>query len=965
MIGSFFQSYAYNYNVTSIHAAFEGAGTEDDPFLIPDEEMMLLFRNIINTYPEISYGLHYKLTNDLRFNTQVLNDEGTLIEDIESLSQWTPIGSYNWYNRDFAFMGVFDGDGHSISGLYSTGSYSKDTDIEKESHALFAYVYNGTIKNLTIKDSYFSSCGLCGSIAGMVRGGSSNGDLCVLDNCKSYATVYGFGPMHATGGISGEISGYYGTAQVTGCEFWGRVISESFPNDWGDRWNCSVGGLAGNVSGGRIRECANHGYVEMMSWAVCGGLAGSLSGGGSVSYSENSGTVVTSYDKGADIGGIVGSNSGGIYNCVNSGQVLNGCSEDCLGGIAGSSYWKSTISDCVNKADINIIHDNTKAGGICGNAFANNSYPNYGNEITINNCRNEGTISASSSSLVGGITGNTNYATISDCTNLGHIIGSTRYAGGISANLEYHSSITRCTNEGTVKGMSDIGGIVGCATGPVNSCINHGLIEAMADQEDYSCTGGVVGSQSNGALVNCYNTARVISQNYAGGIAGKNSYSHTQIINCYNSGDVESVRDYSTGGIIGMSVTAIFCCYNTGCVTNLNNGNTGGIVGTMSGSSITNCYNAGMVTSTGFDQSAGTIAGWINERTSTTRTDKLFTLKDCLKAEGNVNGDWWWSAVKGPTEISMEYLASDSFLNAINEHASYIDYMEGNQYVKGLYRPMLKAFYQEGLPGYVDAMTLTGDSVKVDFGLPFGNDVLTTDNGQLMKYGYNTVDSALNAVRQMCLSEDFEYSLPTDVDALSLKMCIKMPVASESFVVDSYKAMVLPFDLDYIGENVKFGVLDEVTESEAVFGHNETIYHGTPFIIVSDCDRFCIDKGNVKLYGAEHLSENGLVGSFSYRSLKSNDGYSYFSLRPDGVWERHAEIVINPFQAVLKTDIDSDVLVTSFSKSSVVDVADDSENVRNKVYTIDGRYLGCMTMEELRRCKSGIYIFGNRKYYIK
>lgn len=56
---------------------------------------------------------------------------------------------------EYAFCGVFDGQGHVISNLYSHESYIDDAD---ESHnlfrnALFGNVYNGEIKNLGVKDA--------------------------------------------------------------------------------------------------------------------------------------------------------------------------------------------------------------------------------------------------------------------------------------------------------------------------------------------------------------------------------------------------------------------------------------------------------------------------------------------------------------------------------------------------------------------------------------------------------------------------------------------------------------------------------------------------------------------------------------------------------------------------------------------------------------------------------------------
>ena len=81
---------------------------------------------------------------------------------------WTSIG------RSYKFNGIFDGAGYSISGLYTydTQNYC----------GLFARL-NGTIKNLSIVDSYFESnrCYYVSTFAGITYGD--------IENCYSSATV--------------------------------------------------------------------------------------------------------------------------------------------------------------------------------------------------------------------------------------------------------------------------------------------------------------------------------------------------------------------------------------------------------------------------------------------------------------------------------------------------------------------------------------------------------------------------------------------------------------------------------------------------------------------------------------------------------------------------------------------------------------------------------------------------------
>ena len=66
----------------------------------------------------------------------------------------------NTYSDYVAFGGVFDGDGHTISGL--------KIDNSAQYQALFGYVKGGTIQNLTVAGSVETSTTLSAYAAGIV-----------------------------------------------------------------------------------------------------------------------------------------------------------------------------------------------------------------------------------------------------------------------------------------------------------------------------------------------------------------------------------------------------------------------------------------------------------------------------------------------------------------------------------------------------------------------------------------------------------------------------------------------------------------------------------------------------------------------------------------------------------------------------------------------------------------------------
>ena len=120
-------------------------------------------------------NINAKLTADIVVNENVLAANGDA--NTGDFVQWTPIGN----DYDMTYSGTFDGQGHTISGLYVSGSGWYVGLIGK---------VGGTavVKNLGIVDSYFSSShNFLGSIVGDVVQGSS----VTIANVYSTSTVSG------------------------------------------------------------------------------------------------------------------------------------------------------------------------------------------------------------------------------------------------------------------------------------------------------------------------------------------------------------------------------------------------------------------------------------------------------------------------------------------------------------------------------------------------------------------------------------------------------------------------------------------------------------------------------------------------------------------------------------------------------------------------------------------------------
>ena len=102
----------------------------DSPYLISDAEDLKNFRDLVNA--EASSTLSVRLTADIDLNSE----------------EWIPIYPASGYATE-AFAGTFDGDGHTISGLY--------INSDKSNQGLFGLINGAEIKNLKVEGNVTSS----------------------------------------------------------------------------------------------------------------------------------------------------------------------------------------------------------------------------------------------------------------------------------------------------------------------------------------------------------------------------------------------------------------------------------------------------------------------------------------------------------------------------------------------------------------------------------------------------------------------------------------------------------------------------------------------------------------------------------------------------------------------------------------------------------------------------------------
>lgn len=228
------------------------------------------------------------------------------------------------------FGGIFDGQGHTISGLSLSGSGNVQ--------GLFRYVQEGgVVKDLTVAGTVSPGefRDTAGGIAGDNRG--------ALLRCAFHGVVKG---GTAAGGVAGVNQA---GGQIVNCTFSGSVSGERY-----------VGGITGQNLGSVI-QCSNLGSInttkadstasqeilqetalsgtaaDLACWTDVGGVAGYSSG--VLQSCRNQGAVGYPH-VGYNVGGIAGRQSGCLDGCVNSGTVQG---RKDVGGIVGQQEPEVTL----------------------------------------------------------------------------------------------------------------------------------------------------------------------------------------------------------------------------------------------------------------------------------------------------------------------------------------------------------------------------------------------------------------------------------------------------------------------------------------------------------------------------------------------------------------------------------------------------------------------------------------------
>ena len=294
----------------------------------------------------------YELLADLDFDT---DGDGAVDSDDDYWNDgggWVPIGWDSTYEFPFFFNATFDGNGHTLSNLFTAGrAYS----------GLFGRIgLDGEVRELTLSDVNVTGTEAAGALVGENQGllsgiqssGQVSGELHVgglvglnlrlVYLSRSSAAVTGmepplppgtgivvtFGVPAATGGLVGYNTGFvvysYATGPVTSDRSAGglvgyhefKLINASYAT--GPVTGSSAGGLVGRVASPRSEATIRASYAT--------GSVDSRTAGGLVGHLYAKGTITASYATGR-----VTRNEGGLVGYDERGTVTN-------------SYWDTRTS---------------------------------------------------------------------------------------------------------------------------------------------------------------------------------------------------------------------------------------------------------------------------------------------------------------------------------------------------------------------------------------------------------------------------------------------------------------------------------------------------------------------------------------------------------------------------------------------------------------------------------------------
>jgi len=259
----------------------------------------------------------YILARDLDFN-----DPGSYADPGANQANWTSGTGWGVNTTYTAFIGLFEGNRHSIGNLLINAAPGLGLFHGFEGGSS---VRNLSVRNVNITGGTSERYGALAGYAG----------LCTISNCYTSGTIY-----NPDGGAIGGMVGHIDGGQIFGCRSNVNVTGK-----WG------VGGIIGrNNNGGQVQNCYSNGNVQCVVQESAGGIIG-WNQSGSITNSYATGLISGNYS-----GGIVGSNGGPLTNCfaLNYSISQQPSTDNGIGRIAGTHGGSFSYTNCFARSDMKL-----------------------------------------------------------------------------------------------------------------------------------------------------------------------------------------------------------------------------------------------------------------------------------------------------------------------------------------------------------------------------------------------------------------------------------------------------------------------------------------------------------------------------------------------------------------------------------------------------------------------------------
>ncbi|MBR1989269.1 MAG: fibronectin type III domain-containing protein [Firmicutes bacterium] len=228
-------------------------------YTISNAEELFNFAALVNEKGYTFKGAAVELLSDIVVISgkldfkETYNDKLPILNGMEipedgSVPIWEPIGSYNYIMSEPLFCGIFEGNNHSISGLYNGNESSAGL-------ALFGRCSGAMIQNVEVENFLFKGA-RCAGICGTAKNGT------IIQNCSSRGIILSRG---TSGGIVGAIMNdddYIGqNSEIRSCKS-SCVIVQGVKSTDTFFENSNSGGIAGYCKDANVINCVSGSYVK-------------------------------------------------------------------------------------------------------------------------------------------------------------------------------------------------------------------------------------------------------------------------------------------------------------------------------------------------------------------------------------------------------------------------------------------------------------------------------------------------------------------------------------------------------------------------------------------------------------------------------------------------------------------------------------------------------------------------------